>query len=619
MIDSENMVKQNSPLPEAVDISIVTYNSRRWLNNFFESILSQEFPLDKINIYCQDNSSSDDTLKELLLFKEKIGDKFSSFCVNHGANVGFGSGHNKNFKQCSSKYVLVSNVDLTFEEDTLIKLLAQAETSDLNVAAWECRQKPFEHPKDYHPVTLETEWCSAACLLLRRVAITEVAGFEPQLFMYGEDVELSYRLRSRGWKLNYVPKAVVWHHTYEHAHEVKPAQFLGSTLANVLLRCRYGTRTEILQGFSMYLGLFLVPEQFKGQRFQLLFQFFKLLKLAPRFMMSRHRSAEVFSFRLWDYALTREGAFHAAEKVNHENDLPLVSVLVRTMPGCSGRLREAVASVAGQTYRRIQLVIVEDGGDTASSFVNELRSNNRFEDISYTPLKKCGRCEAGNAALSASKGDLLCFLDDDDLFYADHLEVLVSAWLGNPALGAVYALAYEVRTEVISQEPWIYRDLVHSLHFRQPFSRALLWHHNYMPIQTVLFQRSLYESYGGFDPELDNLEDWNLWVRYSLKHDFLMVPKVTSIYRVPADTRKAVQRQAVLDDYYAKAQAKHAQLKVELTPPQVLELAERLSRELYIGLIPTAKVRSALMSRPWLQRLYYPAKKFWAKWRAKRV
>ena len=98
-----------------------------------------------------------------------------------------------------------------------------------------------------------------------------------------------------------------------------------------------------------------------------------------------------------------------------------------------------------------------------------------------------------------------------------------------------------------------------------------------------------------------------------------MVPKVTSIYRVPADTRKAVQRQAVLDDFYAKAQAKHAQLKVELTPPQVLELAERLSRELYIGLIPTAKVRSALMSRPWLQRLYYPAKKFWAKWRAKRV
>lgn len=599
-----------------IDISIVTFNSKRWLDAFFKSLIEQDYPLEKLNIYCRDNGSTDGTFSMLEFFKAQTNDKFSNFIIDQGENIGFGKGHNENFKKCSSQFILVSNVDLTFESDTLQQLIEQAESSASEVAAWECRQKPFEHPKDYHPVTLETEWCSAACLLLRRLAVEQVAGFEPKLFMYGEDVELSYRLRDQGWKLHYVPKAAVWHHTYEHAHEVKPTQFLGSTLANVLLRCRYGTRAEMIQGFGMYLGLFAIPEQFKGQRMKLVGQLLKLIKLAPAFILSRRLSKERFSFRLWDYAMIREGAFHPSTESQDIKD-PLVSVLVRTMPACTGRLREAVASVAGQTYSRIELVVVEDGGHSAQPFIEELKLQNQFEKISYIPLAKSGRCKAGNAALAAATGELLCFLDDDDLFYADHLEVLVSAWKAKPELGAVYGLAYEIRTEIISNEPWVYRDLVHSLHFRQPFSRALLWHHNYMPIQTVLFRRDLYETYGGFDVELDNLEDWNLWVKYSLKHDFEMVPKVTSLYRVPADPQKAVQRQATLDDYYAKAQAKHAQLKVELSPPQVLELAERLSRELYIGIIPTAKVRSMLLSRPWLQRLYYPAKKLWSKWRGR--
>jgi hypothetical protein len=154
--------------------------------------------------------------------------------------------------------------------------------------------------------------------------------------------------------------------------------------------------------------------------------------------------------------------------------------------------------------------------------------------------------------------------------------------------------------------------------FRQPFSRTLLWHHNFMPIQTVLFQRKLYETYGGFDPELDNLEDWNLWVRYSLKHDFLMVPKVTSLYRVPAAADKALQRQAVLDDYYGKAQAKHALLKIEMSPPEILKMAEQLSKELYIGVIPSSWLRNVFLKTPLLNKLYYPVKRLWSLWRAVR-
>ena len=60
------------------------------------------------------------------------------------------------------------------------------------------RQIPYEHPKAYDPVTLDTPWVSGAATLFRREAFEAVGGFDDAIFMYGEDVDLSWRLRARG-------------------------------------------------------------------------------------------------------------------------------------------------------------------------------------------------------------------------------------------------------------------------------------------------------------------------------------------------------------------------------------------------------------------------------------
>lgn len=594
---------------DPLDISVVTYNSERWLAAFMRSLRQQDYPCRHIRLLFRDNGSTDGTVAALNAIAANDASEFAEIRVDAGTNVGFGQGHNANLAHAAAPWILVTNVDLEFEPHTLRTLVGIARADMPDIAAWECRQKPFEHPKHYSPVTGETAWCSSACILYRVEVLRQIDGYEPRLFLYGEDVEISYRLRDRGWRLRYVPQATVWHFTYTEASEVKPAQFLGSTLANVLLRFRYGNLREIVQGLLMYVGLFLLQPHIPAQRRQLLRNGLQMIRLAPYFLRTRKQSSRYFPFRLWDYEMIRHGAFHEHAPQDASQPKLLVSILVRTVAGRSGKLAEAVACVAAQTYDAIELVIVEDGSDTATTLVEQLRESGRFAAVQYQALPKVGRCRAGNAALEISTGQLLCFLDDDDLFYADHVEILVNVLQGKPELGGAYALSYEVRTEVISAEPWVYRDISHNLIHRQPFSRALLWHHNFLPIQTVMFRRTLYESKGGFDPELDNLEDWNLWVRYTLEQDFEMVDKVTSLYRVPARPEEAVMRQNVLDDYYAKAVAKHAALQIVLNPNQVVRMAEEIARDLYVVTLQRRTLRDAVLSKPWLVRLYYPMRR----------
>jgi hypothetical protein len=77
---------------------------------------------------------------------------------------------------------------------------------------------------------------------------------------------------------------------------------------------------------------------------------------------------------------------------------------------------------------------------------------------------------------------------------------------------------------------------------------------------------------------MEQLEDWNLWTRYTLEDDLVMVGKTTSKYRVPADTRDAAERQVLLDRAYADALERQRALRLTLSPRQVSEMAEAYAR-----------------------------------------
>jgi GT2 family glycosyltransferase len=533
-----------------IDISLVTYNSGKWLARFFDSVERLDFPLSHIKIYALDNGSTDDTVPQLKEAQKKLKTLGIVMHITQGPNVGFGAGHNANSKLGHAPLLLVSNVDLFFEPASLKEVVAQANQDDQNVAAWEFRQKPYEHPKYYDPVSGLTNWNSHACILIRRDAFQAAGGYDENIFMYGEDVDLSYNFRAKAYLIKYVPKAVVWHDTYEDAGQVKPLQYAGSTFASLYLRLKYGTIKDVMAIPALQRMLLNNPPPYKGAHDAVRANGKKLLVKAISGLTQRKQTKASFPFRVFDYDLTRAGAFHRLEAFPSE--APLVTIITRTYAGRSTYLQQAIISVANQTYPNIEHIIVEDGGNTHQALCQHATQTINPR-LNYLSLAKVGRCVAGNGALEAAKGRYCLFLDDDDLLFADHIEVLCGALLKMPNAVAAYSPAMEIHTDVVSKITGEYIEAQYSFPagLSQEYSFDKLRIHNYIAIQSLLFDRQLYVERGGFDTSLDYLEDWNLWVRYGWSNTFIYVPKLTSMYRVPASAAEFQRRFELLNGAYA--------------------------------------------------------------------
>ncbi len=530
-----------------LDISVVTYNSSKWLLNFFKSLANQELLIESINLYCTDNGSNDDTIHILQEMKNKY--NFARFEILQQDNLGFGSGHNNNFKNMISDFVLVTNVDLEYEKDSIKILLDFARKDCDKAASWEMRQKPFEHPKTYNPVTLETSWSSSACVLFRRSALLEVNGYEPRIFMYGEDVDISWRLRARGYILRYLPDAVCWHYTYEESIH-KSTQFLGSLLANLLLRARFGSLEDIKIGEKAYKQQIRSKQNLKYKP-RLIKNYLWYKKNFKYFRNNdEYAATQVAKFEnIWDYEIHRSGAFYKCLPIVKSG--PLVSILIRTYQKRGALLKDAIQSVINQTYKNFEIIVVEDGSE-ALKLITDHFHDDRIKYFSTG--NKAGRCVAGNLALEMSKGEYCIFLDDDDYFYADHIETLANEALsGANKKAVVYTNGFIFAEDFLKDEN---NDFRHSScqklkgYYAKPFNSLTILEHNLMPIQAVMFARYLYEQCGGFDISLEYLEDWALWVKYSSQVSFYYVDKTTSLYRIPADEIESKNRVKVLDDYY---------------------------------------------------------------------
>ncbi|MDD3813706.1 MAG: glycosyltransferase [Desulfocapsaceae bacterium] len=525
------------------DLVLVTYNSSRWIDNCMTSLL----PHDKnITITIVDNASTDDTIARLELYQRK----FSSFkIVKNEFNLGFGAANNLGAKARTGNYLFFLNIDTELHDTEAFSKLSNIITlSNNDVVAWELRQLPYEHPKCYDPVSLETSWFSGAAVVVKRDAFEELQGFDEKLFMYCEDVDLSWRLRANGYRLLYCPSVTITHHSYSKPGEVKPIAQLYGVKHNYFLRNRYGNEQDIKIGKDLLVRFArYAKENLSSTECE---ELTTTEKESAYFRETRCESNDFFEpfFDGYNYEIAREGGFFVS-KVSPQ--FTKVSVIVRTI-GRLDYLERAIYSIVNQTYRNIEIVIVEDGSSIAEDIVSKFKDFN----IVYKSTEKVGRCRAGNIGLEMATGDFFNFLDEDDLLYCDHIETLVNAISDKPYCGAVWSSAFCVSTEETEKKEHYYERHYTLGHTEEPDNDSIM-RINFFPIQAVLFRRECYEKLGGFDPEMDLLEDWDLWVRYFKQYKFSRIAKTTSLYRVPFNKTISKKREQRMKQYHKRVQVKN--------------------------------------------------------------
>lgn len=554
---------ERGPLPR-VSALLVTYNSGATIEAALRSVLEADYPAGRLEAVVVDNASADASREVVSRLAAEAPGRVR--LVASRRNAGFGAGVNRAAAHARGELLLLLNPDARLRRETLALLVAEAHaTQGAGFRLWEPRQQPFEHPKTYDPVTGETDWASGACLLIAREAFEALGGFDPRIFLYAEDVDLSWRARARGWKIRYVPRALVDHDSYADPGAPKATQLVHGIVSNGLLRAKFGGPRE-LAAYALQVGEVLAAPPLPELRRRLALE---LLKGAPRLvsaLASRPPGGDpAFEplFDAWNYEVRRSGAFYRPIARRAE---PLVSVVVRTHAR-PAFLRDALASLRGQTYPRLEVVVVEDGAPTAAAVAREAADGLTLRyQATGAPV---GRCRAGNLGLEAARGELVGFLDDDDLLFADHLEVLVAALTASPGHRAAYSCGLQVPTRVLSRDPLVLEERDPTVYYAQPFDRELLQEQNYIPIHCLLFERALIGEVGGFDEELEVLEDWDLWLRLATRTDFLYVPKTTCLYRVPAEAEASAARAEQLDAAYARVRGKHG-LPAEVLPRPLL-------------------------------------------------
>lgn len=190
------------------------------------------------------------------------------------------------------------------------------------------------------------------------------------------------------------------------------------------------------------------------------------------------------------------------KKINPRSVGPAISVI---MPVCDPPvefLRQAIDSVVGQSYPHWQLCIADDAsGDPKVHQV--LKDATLDPRISVNFRRERGHISAAsNTALAAATGDIVCFLDHDDLLQADALGVIADAFRRMPDLAMVYSDEDKIDESGTRFDP----------HFKPDWNLDLLLSQNYL-CHLMAIRRPLVETIGGFTLGLEGSQDHDLALR----------------------------------------------------------------------------------------------------------
>ena len=201
---------------------------------------------------------------------------------------------------------------------------------------------------------------------------------------------------------------------------------------------------------------------------------------------------------------------------------PLVSVIIPNY-NYADYLPETINSVLGQGYPGTEIIVVDDGSQDDSE--NVIRSYG--ERVRLIKQNNQGVSAARNRGVQESTGELVAFLDADDVWLPNKLERQVQRILDDPAIGLVHCGLEEVDSSghlvgvlLDGMEGSVSREML-------LFNRSVILGAG----STALVPRATFDAVGGFDTRLSTSADWDFCYRVAFRQRVAFVPEALVRYR----------------------------------------------------------------------------------------
>lgn len=206
------------------------------------------------------------------------------------------------------------------------------------------------------------------------------------------------------------------------------------------------------------------------------------------------------------------------------SETPLVSVVIATY-NMAKYLPMAIQSVLEQTYNNIEVIVVDDGStDNTEEVIKTLSEDTR---VRYIVQENRGQASAKNRGIQESSGEFIAFLDADDMWKPEKLELQIPVFFRSKSIGVVYAkLIYidDKGVELLNtpDEYMLFRGWV----------SGPLFIRNFVRFGAAVVRRECFVRLGGFKEHIRMGIDYDLWLRFSTQYEFEYVDKALLYYRI---------------------------------------------------------------------------------------
>lgn len=301
----------------------------------------------------------------------------------------------------------------------------------------------------------------------------------------------------------------------------------------------------------------------------------------------------------------------SSQPLSNNTHSPKVSIIIPVYKG-EAFIRETMLSALDQTYTHIEVVVVNDGSpDNSEQTVADLLRDPR---IKYIKQRNQGVAAARNAGIRASTGELIAFLDQDDLWLPEKLALQVRCLGENPDVGLVHGnvrfVDKEGRRIHEREDRW---DVDARLATGRCF--PVLFDMNRLAMLTVCMRRECFDMIGPLREDIPGVDDYEYWLRLSRRYAFAHLERPLALYRLHGANESLVnwlpqhvKTLQAIDGIFEQQPEARSELDSRRVGRRIHELARLIGDDYYRRNLHTEArpyLRRALRYRPFTPSTYW--------------